>query len=345
MRIVIYSCKDFEKNYLVRANNHNQQLTLIPTALNENTAKLAEGQDAVVIFTADVVNAAVLLQLHAAGVKYIAVRAAGYDNVDLKEAARLGFSVANVPAYSPYAVAEHAVALMLALNRKLILANKQVQAADFTVGNLIGFDLYQKTVGIVGTGRIGSVLARIMHGFGCRLLGFDIRQDQELVDNYNLQYTDIKELCRQSDIISLHTPLNAFTKHLINRQLIAYMKPGVMLINTARGAVMNTADVMEALEQGKIGSLGADVYEYEKGIFFHNHSATGIEDNMLKKLIHLPNVIITPHQAFATTEALENIANTTFYNLNCWAAGRRTENELTYIELPAENAKPDSIRS
>jgi D-lactate dehydrogenase len=328
MKTIIYSTKVFERSYLLGANKMNHELTCVEEALNTSTAGLAQGHEAVVVFTGDDVSTAVVEKLHEAGVKYIAVRAVGYDNVDIKKANEIEIKVANVPEYSPYAIAEHAVALMLALNRKLILADKQVHHHNFTVGNLVGFDLNQKTVGIVGTGRIGGVTAKILHGFGCRLLGYDIVENKDLTEKYNLQYVDLKTLCRESDIVSLSTPLNTATKYLINKETIDEMKPGIMLINTARGAVINTEHIIEALENGKIGYLGLDVYEKEKGIFFYDHSKHKINDEMLKKLMSHPNVIITPHQAFATHEALSNIFDTTFYNIDCWAQNKDSDNEL-----------------
>lgn len=341
MKTIIYSIKDFERSYLLRANRMNHELTIVEEALSEKTTDLAQGHEAIVVFTGDDVSTGVVEKLHAAGVKYIAVRAVGYDNVDIKKAEELGIAVANVPEYSPYSVAEHSVALMLALNRKICLAHSQVHHHDFTVGKLVGFDLHGKTVGIIGTGKIGSVAAAILHGFGCKLLGYDIKENKELSEKCSLRYVDLKTLCRESDIISLYTPLNTATKYLINKELIDEMKQGVMLINTARGAVMNTEHVIEALENGKIGYLGTDVYEKEKGIFFYDYSKNRIQDEMLKKLMSFPNVIITPHQAFATQEALSNIADTTFYNLDCWAQYKLTENELTgkgtadgYVPMP-----------
>lgn len=328
MKVIIYSTKDFESSYLLQANKMNHELTFAQEALSVETAVLAKTHEVVVVFTGDDVSTAVVDKLHEAGVKYIAIRAVGYDNIDIKRANELGIKVANVPEYSPYAIAEHAVALMLALNRKLILANKQVNHHNFTVGNLVGFDMHQKTVGIIGTGRTGSVIAKILHGFGCRLLGYDIAENKELAEKYNLEYVDLKTLCLSSDIITLHTPLNTATKYLIAKEMLDEMKHGVMLINTARGAVINTEHVIEALNNGKIGYLGLDVYEKEKGIFFYDYSKHKITDEMLKKLMAFPNVIITPHQAFATHEALTNIADTTFYNLDCWALQNKSDNEL-----------------
>ena len=344
MKIIIYSIKDFERSYLLNANKMNHELTCVEEALIPDTAALAKGHEAVVVFTGDDVSTAVIEKLHEAGIKYIAIRAVGYDNVDIKTANELGIKCANVPEYSPYSIAEHAVALMLALNRKLILAGKQVHQHNFTVGNLVGFDLHQKTVGIVGTGKIGSIAAKILHGFGCNLLGYDIAENKELTEKYNLQYVDLKKLCSSSDIITLHTPLNTVTKYLINKEKLDVMKPGVMLINTARGAVINTEHVIEALDNGKIGYLGLDVYEKEKGIFFYDYSKNKVKDDVLKKLMSYPNVIITPHQAFATNEALLNIADTTFYNLNKWANNKASENELVYKEKENADYVPSSFR-
>lgn len=329
MKTIIYSIKDFERSYLLKANKMNHELTLFEKPLISDTAALANGHEAVIVFTGDDVSTTVVEKLHDAGVKYIAIRAVGYDNVDIKTAKDLGIKCANVPEYSPYAIAEHSVALMLALNRKIVLANKQVHRYNFTVGNLVGFDLYQKTIGIVGTGRIGSVAAKILHGFGCNLLGYDIEEKQELKEKYNLKYVNLKTLCSSSDIITLNTPLNTTTKYMINKEMLDVMKTGVMLINTARGAVINTEHVIHSLDNGKIGYLGLDVYEREKGVFFYDLSKNKVKDDVLKKLMSYPNVIITPHQAFATNEALSNIADTTFYNLDCWSNNNASENELT----------------
>lgn len=328
MKVIIYSTKDFEKSYLLRANKMNHELTCVEDTLNVNTIKLAQTHEAAVVFAGDDVSTTAIEKLSAAGIKYIAVRAVGYDNVDIKKAYELGIKVANVPEYSPYAIAEHGVALMLALNRKLILADRQVHQYNYTVGNLVGFDMHERTVGIIGTGRTGSVVAKILHGFGCRLLGYDVQQNKQLVDKYNLQYVDLKTLCNSSDIITLHTPLSSATTYLINKEILETMKTGVMLINTSRGAVINTADILESLDNGKIGFLGLDVYEKEKGIFFYDHSGQKIKDDTLKKLMSYSNVIITPHQAFATHEALSNIADTTFYNIDCWAKNEKSDNEL-----------------
>lgn len=334
MKILIYSIKDFERSHLLEANKDNQQVRVTHYSLNTSTSEMAKGFDVVSVFTGDDVSAAVIQQLSDLGVQYIAVRAAGYDNVDLAKAKELGIRVANVPAYSPHSIAEHALALMLALNRKLVIADRQVHRHDFRVSKLVGFDLYGKTAGIIGTGKIGGSLAKILYGLGCKLIGYDIHPDPALQQECKLEYVSMQELCKRSDIISIHTCLTPETKYIINRNSIEIMKPGVMLINTSRGACVNTADVIDFLENGHIGYFGSDVYEKEKGVFFHDHSTEGLQDELLDKLLTMPNVLITPHQAFATNEALTNIAATTFYNIDCWSKGQRSENELTPAEKP-----------
>ena len=329
MKILFYSTKDFEQPYLETSNFRKEETVFIKEALGLQTADRAKGFDTVSIFTGDDASSAVLEALHKNGVRFIAIRAAGYDNVDLKKATELGIVVANAPEYSPYAIAEHAVALILALNRKIITADKQVHQQNFTTSNLVGFDLNRKTIGIIGVGKIGGVFAKIMHGFGCRLLGYDIKENRELKDKYGLEYVDLPALCREANIISVHTCLTPGTKYMINKKLIGLMQRGVMLINTSRGGCVNTVDVIEALKNGHIGYYGADVYENERGVFFYDHSAKELKDAMLKELLAMPNVLITPHQAFATQEALSNIAITTFNNIECWKNNKRSKNELT----------------
>jgi len=328
MKTLVYSIHEFEKPFLVAAAAGRHPLKLLDAALSAQNAAAATGFESVAIFTADDASAPVLDLLHGAGVKFLAIRAAGHDNVDLPHAARLGLKIANVPAYSPNSVAEHAVALILALNRKLITADRQVHAWNFCLDNLVGFDLSGKTVGLIGTGKIGGTTARILHGFGCRLLGYDAVHDSQLEKNFDLEYVDLPELCRQSDIISLHTSLNPGTRHLINEALIARMKQGVMLINTSRGPVVNTDAVLAGLESGRIGALGLDVYEFEKGLFFADQSARSVRDARLARLLAMPNVLITGHQAFLTREALRNIAASTAQNLDCWQKGVASPNEL-----------------
>lgn len=328
MRIFFYSVKDYEQPYLMGANKGAIPVHFCTESLSPQTAVLCSGFDCVSVFANDDVSAGVIDLLHANGVRFIAARAAGYDNIDLKRARSLGIRIANVPEYSPWAIAEHAVAMMLCLNRKLIVADRQVHQHNFTTGRLVGFDLHGKTVGIIGAGRIGGIVAGILHGFGCRLLAYDICPNAELIRKYHVNYTGLRELCMHSDIITIHTPLLPTTKGIISKRLLSVMRSGVMIINTARGAVVNTADIIEYLEKGTIGYYGMDVYEKEKGIFFFDHSGETLQDDMLNKLLHLPNVLVTPHQAFATREALTNIADTTYHNIACWGQNIDCVNEI-----------------
>ena len=329
MKLLVYSAKGFEKVPLQQASKENIEIVFVTDSLNEQSAKLASGYEAITIFAGDDASTPVLKKLHENGVRYITVRAAGYDNVDVNAAKKLGIRVANVPAYSPYAIAEHGVALMLALNRKLLIADKQVRNNNFTVDHLFGFDVNGKNVGIVGTGKIGCVAAKIYHGFGCKIIANDICKDASLEQSCEVNYVALEELCAVSDIITLHACLTPETKHLINKDNIGLMKKSVILINTSRGAVVNTSDIIDALEGRRIGGYGADVYENEKGVFFYDFSQKDFHDPMLEKLLSIPNVIITPHQAFATHEAIENIAATTFENLCYWMQGQPSPNELT----------------
>lgn len=328
MKILFYSAKDFELEYLNQSNKRSFLVEFTEKPLSAATADFSRGFDCISVFTGDDVSSPVIEELYKSGVRFIAVRAAGYDNVDLVKAKEKGITVANVPDYSPYAIAEHAMALILALNRKLILSNRQVQCYNFKMNNLIGFDLHGKTAGVIGVGRIGAIMVKILRGFGCNILAYDIKQNEQLVRDNKLRYTDLDTLCRESDIISIHTCLTEQTKYIINAENIKLMKKGVMLVNTSRGACVNTADVLHYLENKHIGYFGTDVYEKERGVFFYDYSTRLLQDEMLKKLLNMPNVLVTPHQGFATAEALKNIAVTTFYNIECWADNFNSENEL-----------------
>jgi D-lactate dehydrogenase len=330
MKALFYSTGDFEKKYLKAAFEGKHEATFTKEHLGLSTVSLAKDYEAICIFTADDGSAGVINELKKNGVRYIAIRATGYDNVDIQAANNAGIRVANVPEYSPYAIAEHAVGIMLALNRKLIKAHEQVHQQNFTLDKLVGFDLNGKKVGIIGTGRIGSAVARILHGFGCTLIAYDVNRYQWLENKYNVFYTGLNTLCSMCDIITIHLPLNDQTKYLVNKKLINQMKKGVMLINTSRGGVLNTIDVLDALRKGQIGYLGIDVYEYEKGLFFNDHSGETITDTLFTQLMDYSNVLITPHQAFATREALTNIAGTTTDNLSKWEKEGVSENEITY---------------
>jgi len=327
MHVMIYSTRKFEKAHLEKALGKHQ-LYLSDTRLTAETAALAQGSDAVCIFVNDDGTAPVLEKLKKAGVKYLALRSAGFNHVDLNAACRLGFKVARVPEYSPAAIAEHTIALMLGLNRKMIRAHNRVRDMNFSLEGLTGFDMSGKTAGIIGTGKIGQVVARILHGFNCRILAFDPYPNEDIRKNFGVHYTDLPTLFEECDIITLHLPLTSESRYLINEKSIDQMKQGVMLINTSRGGLVNTRDVINGLKTGKIGYLGLDVYEEEEGLFFVDHSDDIIQDDVIARLMTFQNVLITSHQAFLTQEALAKIAETTGYNLDCWERGEVSENEL-----------------
>jgi len=328
MKVAVYSAHQFEESYLELANANRHELKLLDTKLNIHTAVLAKGCEAVSLFVTDDATAEVLKVLQENGVKFLALRSAGFNHVDLGAATKLGFRLARVPAYSPYAVAEHTVALMLALNRKLIRAHNRVRELNFSLDGLIGFDMHGKTVGVIGTGKIGRAVVRILHGFGCRIIATDQFENDVLKNDYGVVYTDCVTLCRESDIITLHVPLTPETHYLINRNCITSMKSGVMLINTSRGGLVDTKAVIDALKTRHIGHFGMDVYEEEEGLFFEDHSEDILLDDKIARLMTFNNVMITSHQAFMTKTALTNIAQATIYNLNCFEQGAKNENEL-----------------
>lgn len=329
MRTTVFSTNKFEKEFLVTANKGQHELKFVELPLSIDTANLAEGSDAVSLFVNDDGSEKVLEKLSDIGVQFLALRSAGFNHVDVKKASKLGLRLARVPAYSPYAVAEHTVALMLLLNRKLIRANNRVHEGNFSLDGLTGFDMNGKTAGIIGTGQIGTVVVKILHGFGCKIVAVDQHEDPSIVEKYGVRYTDTDSLYREADIISLHVPLNPATKYLINKNSIARMKQGVMLINTSRGGLVNTKDVINGLKTGRIGYLGLDVYEEEAGLFFVDHSEEILQDDVISRLLSFRNVVITSHQAFLTDTALQNIADTTVYNLNCFAGDEPCEYEFS----------------
>jgi D-lactate dehydrogenase len=295
--------------------------------LGSQTVNLTAGCDAVCVFVNDRLNANIIGELKKNGVKLIALRCAGFNNVDLEAARANDIKVVRVPAYSPHAVAEHAVALILTLNRKTHKAYNRVREGNFSLERLTGFDLYGKTVGVIGTGKIGQAFCDIMLGFGCTVLAFDLMQDKELAAK-GVEYLPLIDVLQHSDIISMHCPLNEQTKHIISKQTIDMMKEGVMLINTSRGGLINTADIIESLKTGKIGYLGLDVYEQEEKLFFKDLSENVIQDDMILRLISFPNVLITSHQGFFTEEALTQIAQTTLGNIDAFEAGLPLKNAV-----------------
>ena len=306
----------------------NHKLAFFETALNKHTASLTKDYNAVCVFVNDDLNAATIEKLAKNGVQLIALRCAGFNNVDLKAAAEKNIKVVRVPAYSPQAVAEHAVALILTLNRKTHKAYNRVRENNFSLEKLTGFNLYGKTVGVIGTGIIGQCFAKIMLGFGCKVLAYDIKPNEELKRS-GVEYVELETLLKASDIISLHCPLNEHTHHLIDQNAFEKMKDGAMLINTGRGALIDTSAVVEALKSEKLGYLGIDVYEQESGLFFNDLSETVNKDDDFLRLMSFPNVLITGHQGFFTKEALEQIAQVTLQNLTDFEKGAALENEVS----------------
>ncbi len=333
MKLLVYSAKDFEIPFLKKANCERYKVKYIPDALDTNTAIKAAGFEAISILSGDDACLVVLEKLRDLGVKYITLRSAGYNNIQIKAAKRFGLKVANAPDYSPNAIAEHTVALLMTMNRKIHLADRQVRSYNFEQKKLLGFDLVNKTFGIIGTGRIGSVVIKIMNGFGCKILGHDLIPNKKLVERYGVKYVDLEQLYKQSDIISLNVPLTRETHYMVSETAFSLMKPDVLLINTARGAIVDTKALIKALMGNRIAGYAADVYEKEKGIFFKDNSDHGISDENLKTLLSQENVLITPHQAYVTKEALNNIAEITFNNLDCWSKGETCKNELGYETL------------
>ncbi|WP_285008180.1 2-hydroxyacid dehydrogenase [Pedobacter faecalis] len=304
MKALVYSSRKNEREILSKANDGKHELSWQTAALSKDTVQLAAGQDAVVVFTNDDVSASVMNQLATLGVKYVITRSAGTDHIDFEAAARNGIRVSNIPAYSPNAIAEHAIALTLALSRHLIRANRNCMQYDFSLDHLTGFNLNGKQVGIVGMGHIGLITARIFQGFGCNVSGYDVNPD---VSAPGIPQVPLNDLLQSCDIISLHVPLNRQTEHMINSETLSLMKKGAMLINTSRGGLVNTIDVLQALDAGRLGYYGTDVYEFERGIFFEDRESDTVRDALLTRLIAHPKVLLTPHQAFLTVEAISDI--------------------------------------
>jgi len=327
MRIAVCSAQSYDRQFLSAANaDSGHELVFFESHLCEETRQMVSGFPAVCVFVNDTLNAAVLETLVKQGTRLIALRCAGFNNVDIRAAHGLGLRVVRVPAYSPHSVAEHSVALMLALNRHVHRAYDRVRNGNFALNGLLGFEMRGKTVGIVGTGRIGTAVAQILHGFGCRLIAYDPQPD---VECEQVEYVTLEQLCAASDIITLHCPLNQQTRHLIDAAAVALMKPGVMLINTSRGAVVDTVAVTEGLKSAKIGYLGLDVYEQEGDLFFQDLSDQVIKDDVFERLLTFPNVLITGHQGFFTDEALRSISEITLQNVSVFERDGGCQNEVT----------------
>lgn len=319
MRIIVFSSKPYDQQSFNAAGFPNDwTLNFQEAHLRQDSATLAAGHEVVCAFINDDLSAAVLQQLAAGGTRLIALRSAGYNHVDLYAAQTLGLTVVRVPAYSPHAVAEHALALIMTLNRRTHRAFNRTREGDFSLHGLIGFDLYGKSIGIIGAGQIGLTFARIMAGLGCELL---IHDPQPIADlPIGARQVELDQLLENSDIVSLHCPLNDATQHLINAARLRQMKRGAMLINTGRGALIDTPALIGALKSGQLGYLGLDVYEEEAELFFEDHSEQPLQDDVLARLLSFPNVLITAHQAFLTHEALAAIAGITRDNIAAWLA-------------------------
>ena len=322
MKVTIFSTKSYDEQFLREHNAaYGHELVFIENRLKPETAVLAEGSRGVCAFVNDALDAATLEQLANGGTEFVAMRCAGFNNVDLAAAKAFGIQVARVPAYSPYAVAEHAVALLLCLNRHVHKAYNRVREGNFSIDGLMGSDVHGKTVGVIGTGIIGSIFAKIMHGFGCEVLAYDVAKNPDCI-KLGVNYVSLDELFSRSHAISLHCPLLPQTHHLIGEKTLSQMRDGVFIINTSCGALIDTEAATTAIKCGRIGGLALDVYEEESELFFDDHSFHVIQDHVLMLLTTFPNVLITSHQAFFTREAMDNISKTTLRNLADFEVGR-----------------------
>jgi D-lactate dehydrogenase len=329
MKVAVFSTKSYDRTFLETANvDRTHDLVFFEPRLNLETSVLTAGFPAACVFVNDELDGKTLAAIAQNGIRLLALRSAGFNHVDLAAARDLDLTLLRVPAYSPHAVAEHAVAMILSLNRKIHRAYNRVREGNFALDGLLGFDLHGKTVGIVGTGKIGALTAKILHGFGCRLLGYDVSQNPDC-QTLGMEYVSLRELLGTSDIVSLHCPLIPETYHLINAETVEQMKQGTILINTSRGQLINTKAVTKGLKSGKIGYLGLDVYEQETDLFFEDLSNQVIQDDVFQRLLTFPNVLITGHQAFFTEEALKNIAETTIANITDFEQGRPCPNKIT----------------
>jgi D-lactate dehydrogenase len=323
MQTAVFDTKPYDREPLEKASAESGiDWRFMEWRLSTETAKTAQGAQAVCIFVNDRADRPCLEELVALGVKHIALRCAGFNGVDLAAAKKLGLTVTRVPAYSPYAVAEHAVALLLALNRKIARANNRVRELNFSLSGLVGFDLHGKTAGIIGTGKIGRVTAQILRGFGMRVLAFDPFPSEDWAREQGVEYTDPRNLAKECDVISLHTPLTPETRYIMRSETLELMKPGAILVNVSRGALIETGALIQALKSGRLGGVALDVYEEEEGVFFEDLSGQILHDDVLARLLTFPNVLITAHQAFLTQEALSEIARVTVANLVASSSGQ-----------------------
>lgn len=341
MDIAMFDTHQYDRDAFERARmGRAHRIVYFEPRLMPETASMAKGFGAVCSFVNDRVNRETLEILKAVGVRLVALRSAGYNHVDLRAAAELGLPVVRVPEYSPHAVAEHAVALVLALDRKIHRAYARVRENNFSLEGLVGFDLRGKTFGIVGLGRIGRVVARIMRGFECEVLAYDVAPDAGVAATLGVRLVQLPELLRASDIVSLHVPLTPETHHMIDAAALQSMKRGAMLINTGRGALVDSRALIDALKSGQVGAAGLDVYEEEEGVFFRDLSEQVLRDDVLARLLTFPNVLVTAHQGFLTREALDAIAQTTLDNIEAFERGGPLRNEVRYESHVREPVPP-----
>ena len=330
IKIAFFDAKTYDKDFFDRQNkNYGYEIKYFPVKLSADMAQLATGYNTLCLFVNDDISAEVIYKIHGSGIRLIVMRCASYNNVDL-HAAFNKIHVLRVPEYSPHAVAEHAAALILALNRKVHKAYNRVRDNNFSIAGLMGFDMYGKTAGIIGTGRIGKIMCEILHGFGMKIIAYDRYPDSAFAARCGIEYLELNELYHRSDIISVHCPLTKDNFHMIDSDAISQMKSGVILINTSRGQLVNTAALVEGLKNGRIGAAGLDVYEEESEYFFEDKSDEIMVDDLLARLTSFNNVIISSHQGFFTREALENIAVTTLQNVADYYAGKPLKNEICY---------------
>lgn len=328
MKVAFFDTHGFERSVFMKANESFQHdITFFETRLTERTANLASGYSCVCAFVNDSLDKKTLQVLAASGIQLVALRSAGFNHVDLDSAQSVGIRIVRVPEYSPHAVAEHAVTLILSLNRKIHRAYNRVREGNFSLDGLVGFDLNKKTVGVIGTGRIGLVMAKILCGFGCDVIAHDLVQNPKLIE-MGVKYVPIEDIWRCADIITLHVPLTPKTRYLLDEKAFSLTKRGVMIINTGRGALIETRALIKSLKSGHIGYAGLDVYEEEEGLFFENLSEQILQDDKLARLLTFPNVMLTSHQAFLTQEALGNIAHVTLQNISEFENGNNLKNEI-----------------
>ncbi|GMQ61092.1 2-hydroxyacid dehydrogenase [Vallitalea maricola] len=331
LKIAFFDTKPYDKQiFEVLNKDYDFKITFFEERLSDKTVKLTEGFDVVSIFVQDKASSFVVNKLHEYGVKLIALRCAGYNNVNFK-AAQGKVHVVHVPAYSPHAIAEFTMSMMLTLNRKIHKSHNRTKDLNFSLSGLLGFDMYQKTVGVIGTGKIAKILIKILKGFECNVIAYDIYPDNNSAEELGFSYVPLDTLFKESDIITLHCPLTKDTEYLISEKSINKMKDGVMIVNTGRGKLINSKDLIEGLKEHKIGSAALDVYEEEDKYFYEDFSVEGVNDDILSRLITFPNVLITSHQAYFTKEALNNIASTTLNSIKQFDEGKPLENEIAYI--------------